>query len=217
MTHHSEPADSSKEPRTIADLRGIRELSLADPASKRALAPAPSAPAESRKSVPLPGNAEARPPAPKLRTAPASAPGAESRSGVRPPITDEEYRKIRARLREDFIVLPRRSVRHWGALVGGILLAIALVGFVTARHAGRAAALAFMQSQLGDMVKRNSEDLDLETREALARSREATEAALDAHGQIELLLDSLRKELGAVESFSTRLTKVEKALQSPAK
>ncbi len=216
MTLPSEPADSSQEPLTVAGLRKLRDLSLAEPASKRGPAPQPRPPVETPKAAPLPVYSEAHPSAPKRPNAPELSPGAQPNPEVRSTITDEEYRKIRARLREDFIVLPKRSMRQWGAIVGAALLVIALVGYVGARRAGRGAALDFMQTQLGTMVKRDAEDLELETREALARSREATEIALDAHSQVAPLLDSLRKELGSVKTLSARLAEIERALQ-PAK
>jgi hypothetical protein len=199
---HDSP-DSDDAPRSIYDLREIRDLELSETSGKRVQLPPPPKPSEARKTTPLPGPEEVRP-APPASDAPASARA----------ITEDEYKKIRARLRADFIVVPKRLLRNAGAIVGGVLVILGLMGFVTARIAGRSAALSFMNTQLGDMVKRNEQDLDLETREALARSREAADAAIDAHQQAALILDQLKRQLGLVEPLAARVTKVEQALQA---
>jgi hypothetical protein len=68
-----------------------------------------------------------------------------------------------------------------------------------------------MKSQLGEMVERNQEDLDLEARETLARSREAAEAALDARQQAVLLLDQMKRQGTSLDSLSSRIAKLEQA------
>ena len=203
MSTTSEPTDPHETPRSLHELRELRDLSLSETSGKRVQLPPPN---ETRRTTPLPAAAEARP-APHR---PAATDGGDGRA----PISDEDYRRIRARLREDFIVIPKRLLRNSGAIVGGTLLAIGLVGFVTARQAGQAAALGFMKSQLGEMVERNQEDLDMEARETLARSREAAEAALDARQQAVLLLDQMKRQVTTLESLSSRLARLEQAQQA---
>jgi hypothetical protein len=201
MSTTSDPTDPNETPRSLQELRELHDLSLSETSGKRVQLPPPS---ETRKTTPLAASAEARPAASR----PALAAGDP---GARAPITDDEYRKIRARLREDFVIIPKRLLRNSGAIVGGTLLAISLMGFVTARQAGKTAALSFMKSQLGEMVERNQEDLDLEARETLARSREAAEAALDARQQAVLLLDQMKRQGTSLDSLSSRIAKLEQA------
>ncbi len=133
------------------------------------------------------------------------------------PITDEEYKKIRARLREDFIILPKDKVRRWGGAVLAALAFIGIVGFLSARRAGRSAAIGFLESETGKIEKQDLESLQLEAKEALARSREATEAAVDAYGQIELLLDSLKARVTGLEALPGRVDRLEKAQHAAPK
>jgi hypothetical protein len=200
MSTSSEPVDPQEPPRSVHDLRQLQDLSLSETSGKRVSLPPSLPPHMARRTTPLPAPAPATPPAATHHCA--DAPRA---------ITDEEYRKIRARLREDFVVIPKRRLRHAGVIVGSTLVLIGLVGLVTARQAGRAAALGFMQSELGEMVKKDEQDLDLETREALARSRSAAEAAIDAQQQAVVLLDRLQKQLAAVQSLETRVRNLEQA------